>query len=71
MVVAIVKQCRREVTKLRELIKQVRRTKWNGYNRGYTAGKKHGLEVAKYHGTLPEISKQEAAQISHAYDSNL
>lgn len=66
--VVMVNQCRREVTKLRELIKQVRRTKWNAYNRGYTAGKKHGLEVEKYHNTLPEISKQELATMNHAYD---
>jgi len=60
-------QCRREVTKLREVIKQIRRTKWNGYNRGWTTGKKHGLELAKYADTMPTISKQELATMSAAY----
>ena len=65
--VSMVQQCRREVTKLREFIKQVRRTKWNSYNRGYAAGKKCGLTLAKYHDAYPRLSKQELAAINHAY----
>ena len=67
--VAMVRQCRREVTKLREIIKQMRRVKSNAYGRGYVAGTKHGITVAKYHDTVPDISGQELAQINHAYDN--
>jgi hypothetical protein len=66
---AMIHQMRRELTKLRELIQAVRRTKWNGYNRGYRVGTKHGLELAKYADTLPSISKQELSTMNHAYDA--
>jgi hypothetical protein len=39
------------------------------YKRGYSRGLKTGKEVRHYADTMPEISKQELAQISHAWDT--
>lgn len=69
--VAMVLQCRREVTKLREIIKQMQRAKSNAYNRGFKAGKKHGIELSKYDGAYPVITPQELATMNHAYASPL
>jgi len=65
--VAMVKQCRREVTKLREIIKQMKRHYEYRRNKHWQARR----TLHKYADAYPEISKQEAAHISHAYDSNL
>ena len=66
MVVAIVKQCRREVTKLREIIKQMQRAHRYKYRRQWQQKR----TLKKYADAYPEISKQELAQINHAYDSD-
>jgi len=65
-VVAMVKQMRREVTKLREIIKQMQRADRRHYQRAYTRRK----TVEKYHDAYPEISKQELSTMNHRYDSN-
>lgn len=67
--VAMVRQCRREVTKLREIIKQRQRTERMTYSKGYARGLKTGREARKYHDAFPTISRQELAQINHAFDS--
>jgi hypothetical protein len=69
--IAMVLQCRKEVTKLREMLKSVQRENRSRYATGYRAGKKHGLEQAKYADAYPVISKQELAQINHAYTGNV
>ncbi|MBK8255599.1 MAG: hypothetical protein IPK82_23415 [Polyangiaceae bacterium] len=63
--VVIVKQCRREVTKLREIIKQMKRHYEYRRNKRWQAKR----TLRKYADAYPQISKQEAAQISHAYES--
>ena len=65
---AMIHQMRREVTKLREMFKASQRWNRKNYARGYNAGKKHGVVLAKYADAYPEISKQELAQINHAYE---
>lgn len=63
--VAMVKQCRREMTKLREIIKQMKRHyEYRRNKRG-----KVRRTLRKYADAYSQISKQEAAQISHAYAS--
>lgn len=63
--VAMVKQCRREVSKLREIIKQMKRHYEYRRNKRWQAKR----TLRKYADAYPQISKQEAAQISHAYES--
>lgn len=41
------------------------------YKRGYAKGLKTGKEISHYYGTTPEISKQELAEISHAWDKEI
>jgi hypothetical protein len=66
MVVAIVKQCRREVTKLREIIKQMQRAHRAKNHRQW----KQKRTIQKYADAYPEISKQELSQINHAYEAH-
>jgi len=66
MVVAIVKQCRREVTKLREIIKQMQRAHRAKNHRQWQQKR----TLKKYADAYPEISKQELASINHAYDND-
>lgn len=65
---AMVRQCRKEVTKLRDLIKKHMRTEHNAYQRGYKVGRKEKAIAHRYGDTVPEVSGEEAAQISHAFD---
>ena len=66
MVVAIVKQCRREVTKLREIIKQMQRAHRAKNHRQW----KEKRTIKKYADAYSEISKQELSQINHAYEAH-
>ena len=66
MVVAIVKQCRREVTKLREIIKQMQRAHRAKNHRQWQQKR----TLKKYADAYPEISKQELSQINHAYEAH-
>ncbi len=61
---AMIHQMRREVTKLREIIKQMQKS----YRRDYQRAWKLRKETRKYADVFPEISKQEAATFSHAYE---
>lgn len=63
--VAMVLQCRREVTKLREIIKQMKRHYEYRRNKRWQARR----TLRKYADAYPTASKQELAEISHAYDA--
>ena len=63
--VAMVKQCRREVSKLREIIKKMQAVSRYKYNRQW----KEKQTLKKYADAYPTITAQEAAEISHAYDT--
>lgn len=62
--VAMVLQCRREVTKLREIIKQMKRHYEYRRNKRWQTRR----TLRKYADAYPTVSKQELAEISHAYD---
>ena len=61
----MVKQCRREVSKLREIIKKMQVVSRYKYNRQW----KEKQTLKKYATAYPTITAQEAAEISHAYDT--
>lgn len=61
---AMIYQMRREVTKLREIIKQMHRAK----NRKYQRDRKQRKTLEKYHDAYPTITKQELSTMSSAYD---
>jgi negative regulator of sigma E activity len=64
----MVRQCRREVTKLREIIKQMQRARRSEYQRGYLRGRKTGLDAGRYGDTLPQSATyEELAAMSHRY----
>lgn len=69
VIVAMVKQCRREVSKLREIIKQMKLVKSEHYNAGYRAGLRQRRDAGKYVDAMPTISRQELSEISHVYDT--
>ena len=62
--VAMVLQCRREVTKLREIIKQMKRHYEYRRNKRWQAKR----TLLKYANAYPQMSKQELATISHRYE---
>ena len=64
-VIALVKQCRREVSKLREIIKKMQKENRRKYNQAWMMKR----TLRKYADAYPEISKQELATMSHAYDT--
>jgi len=66
--VAMCLQMRREVTRLRESFKNARRRRHNAYNLGWRRGRKEWREANHYADSLPTISLQEAACISHSFD---
>jgi hypothetical protein len=63
--VAMVRQCRREVSKLRGMIKQMQRVSKYKQRREWMLKKLR----TKYANAFKEISKQELAEINHAYAS--
>lgn len=68
--VAAVKQCRREVSKLREIIKQMQRARRADYQRGYLRGRQTGIDTGRYGDSLPaSVSFEELRGMSHVYDS--
>jgi hypothetical protein len=58
-----VRQCRREVTKLREIIKQMQRASNRAYGRSY----KERRTMRKYAAAWPTITAQELSTMNHAY----
>lgn len=66
MVVAMVKQMRREVTKLRGIIKQMQRVHRTRQQRDYLARR----TVRKYADAYQPISSQELATMNHAYENS-
>lgn len=65
-------QFRRELTALRKMVKTMARARRESYLRGFMAGQRNyrrnrNKHLKRYSDAYPEISKQELAQISHAY----
>lgn len=67
--VVMVKQCRKETTKLRMLIKQMQTAQRRDYTRGYQRGIKTGREQGRYGDTIHSLTAQELSQISHRYQN--
>jgi hypothetical protein len=63
LLAAEVKQCRREVSKLREIIKQMQRAVNRAYGRHY----RERRTLRKYADAWPTITPQELATMNHAY----
>lgn len=66
-------QFRRELTALRKMVKTMAQARRESYLRGFMAGQRNyrrnrNKHLKRYFDAYPEISKQELAQISHAYD---
>ena len=66
-------QFRRELNGLRKTVKAMIKARRESYLRGFMAGQRNyrrnrNKHLKRYVDAYPEISKQELAQISHAYD---
>jgi hypothetical protein len=64
---------RRELDHLQKHLKKIQASSkgaWKrGHSKGYSAGRKHGIDIARYANAYPTISPQELSTMSHLYDN--